>query len=89
MALPGGSWRGFPGLHVVVRLRATRTRVTAEVADEGVGIAPHLLPPRPPDLLAESGRGLFMIWTLMNMVCLAGESGTDLVMVKELFPSGV
>ncbi len=74
---------------VVVRLRATRTRVTAEVADEGVGIAPHLLPPRPPDLLAESGRGLFMIWTLMNMVCLAGESGTDLVMVKELFPSGV
>jgi anti-sigma regulatory factor (Ser/Thr protein kinase) len=71
---------------VIVRLRATRTRVTAEVSDEGVGIAPGLLPPRPPELLAESGRGLYMIWTLMNMVCLVGEHGTHMVMMKELFP---
>ena len=51
-----------------------------------MGIAPHLLPPRPPDLLAEGGRGLFMIWTLMNSVYVAGGSGAHLVMVKELFP---
>lgn len=70
-----------------VRLKATRTRVTIEVSDEGVGIdqAVHL-PPRPPSLLAESGRGLFMIWTLMNSVRLVDSPGTHLVMVKELFP---
>ncbi|HUK78408.1 MAG TPA: ATP-binding protein [Thermoleophilia bacterium] len=71
-----------------VRLRATRTRVTVEVADEGVGIdaAVHL-PPRPPSLLAEGGRGLFMIWTLMNSVRLVDSPGTHLVMVKDLFPN--
>ena len=72
---------------VQVRLKATRTRVIVEVADEGVGIdAAVQLPPRPPSLLAEGGRGLFMIWTLMNSVRLVDSRGTHLVMIKELFP---
>jgi serine/threonine-protein kinase RsbW len=73
---------------VCVRLKASRTRVTIEVVDDGVGIDPAVvhLPPRQPSLLAEGGRGLFMIWTLMNSVRLVDSPGTHLVMVKELFP---
>jgi anti-sigma regulatory factor (Ser/Thr protein kinase) len=73
---------------VRVALKATGTQVTIEVADAGVGIDPEVhLPPRPPSLLAEGGRGLFMIWTLMNSVRLVDSPGTHLVMIKELFPA--
>ena len=58
-----------------------------EVADQGKGIdASVAIPPKPPNLAAESGRGLFMIWSLMSSVQLAHCSGTHLVMVKELYP---
>ncbi len=72
---------------VAVRLEATRMRVVVEVKDEGRGIAASVvLPPRPPSLTAEGGRGLYMIWSLMSSVRLADSGGTHLVMVKELFP---
>jgi anti-sigma regulatory factor (Ser/Thr protein kinase) len=72
---------------IAVRVRATRVRVVIEVSDEGRGIASGVaIPPRPPNLAAESGRGLFMIWSLMNSVVFTHRSGTHLEMVKELFP---
>jgi anti-sigma regulatory factor (Ser/Thr protein kinase) len=72
---------------IAVRVKATREAVVIEVADQGRGIDPQVaIPPRPPSLTAEGGRGLFMIWSLMNSVVLVPSSGTHLVMVKELFP---
>ena len=70
-----------------VRVKATREAVVIEVADQGQGIDPQVvIPPRPPGVTAECGRGLFMIWSLMSSVVLTHGSGTHLVMVKELFP---
>ena len=72
---------------VVVRLKATRQAVLVEVTDEGRGIDSRVaIPPRPPSLNAEGGRGLSMIWSLMSSVSLTHGSGTHVVMVKELFP---
>ena len=72
---------------VAVRVRAQRARVVVEVIDQGRGIdASVAIPPKPPNLGAEGGRGLFMIWSLMSSVRLAHSSGTHLVMVKELYP---
>lgn len=74
---------------VAVRMRVRRTSVVADVVDHGRGIDPSVaIPPRPPGLTAEGGRGLFMIWSLMSSVRLAHASGTHLVMVKELYPPG-
>ena len=75
---------------VAVRVKARRTSVVVEVADHGRGIDHGVaIPPRPPDLTAEGGRGLFMIWSLMSSVRLVPGGGTHLVMVKELYPPGV
>jgi anti-sigma regulatory factor (Ser/Thr protein kinase) len=72
---------------IAVRIRATRAKVVIDVVDEGRGIdASVTIPPRPPSLQGEGGRGLFMIYALMSSVRLAPGSGTHLVMVKELFP---
>jgi anti-sigma regulatory factor (Ser/Thr protein kinase) len=72
---------------VAVLVKANRASVSVEVADQGSGIdASVALPPKPPNLTAESGRGLFMIWSLMSSVQLANCSGTHLVTVKELYP---
>jgi anti-sigma regulatory factor (Ser/Thr protein kinase) len=72
---------------VAVRVKATREAVVIEVADRGRGIDPVVaIPPRPPSLAAEGGRGLFMIWSLMSSVTLTHGGGTHLLMVKELFP---
>ena len=63
--------------------------VTVDVKDEGKGIDPRIpLPPGPPSLAAEGGRGLYMIWSLMSSARLNPSKGTHLVMVKELFPGG-
>lgn len=74
---------------VTVRVRVAATRVVVEVEDAGRGIdASIVLPPKPPSLAAEGGRGLYMIWSLMSSVRLGQSRGTHLVMVKELFPKG-
>ena len=73
---------------IAVRIKATTRSVVVEVADLGRGIDPSvLIPPKPPSLTAERGRGLFMIWSLMSSVQFAQGGGTHLVMVKELFPA--
>jgi anti-sigma regulatory factor (Ser/Thr protein kinase) len=73
---------------IAVRVKATRAKVVVEVADQGGGIDARVsIPPRPPGLTAEKGRGLFMIWSLMSSVQFDHGGGTHLVMVKELFPA--
>ena len=73
---------------IAVRVKATTKSVVVEVADQGCGIGPGVsIPPKPPSLTAEEGRGLFMIWSLMSSVRFGHSSGTHLVMVKELFPA--
>lgn len=75
---------------IAVRVKTRQTSVVIEVIDQGTGIDSRLvLPPHPPGLTAERGRGLFMIWSLMSSVRLLPGSGTHLVMVKELYPSRV
>lgn len=72
---------------VAVRLAAGGARVTVEVKDRGRGIDPSVtIPPPPPSVMAEGGRGLFLIWSLMSSVRLGHSRGTHLIMVKELFP---
>ena len=59
---------------VAVRVRAQRARVVVEVTDQGRGIdASVAIPPKPPNLAAEGGRGLFMIWSLMSSVRLCSQ----------------
>jgi anti-sigma regulatory factor (Ser/Thr protein kinase) len=73
---------------IAVRVKATSASVLVEVADQGRGIDTAVsIPPKPPSLTAEKGRGLFMIWSLMSSVRFSHSSGTHLVMVKELFPA--
>ena len=72
---------------VRVAIKATRTYVTVEVTDCGIGLDPGVpIPPRPPSVQSEGGRGLYMIWSLMSEVRVAVGSGTHLTMVKRLFP---
>jgi anti-sigma regulatory factor (Ser/Thr protein kinase) len=72
---------------VEVRVRARSTSVAVEVVDTGGGIGPGVaIPPRPPGLTDEGGRGLFMIWSLMSSVEFVPGPGTHLVMIKELYP---
>jgi len=73
---------------IAVRVRATDNRVHVEVEDQDRGIdATVAIPPEPPALSAEGGRGLFMIWSLMSSVRFGRSSGMHLIMVKELFPA--
>jgi anti-sigma regulatory factor (Ser/Thr protein kinase) len=73
---------------IAVRVKATSASVLVEVADRGRGMGPGVsLPPKPPGLTDERGRGLFMIWSLMSSVQFGDSSGTHLVMIKELFPA--
>ena len=75
------------GSDIQVCVQASRSRVVVEVVDSGKGIDPSVaIPPRPPGLSSEGGRGLFMIWSLMSSVRLGHSSGTHLVMVKDSHP---
>ena len=75
---------------IEIRVKAASESVRVEVADWGRGIDPGVaIPPKPPGLAAESGRGLFIIWSLMSSVRLERGSGTHLVMVKDLYPRGI
>jgi Anti-sigma regulatory factor (Ser/Thr protein kinase) len=75
---------------IAVRVNAKETNVVIEVGDRGNGMDPRVaIPPEPPRLTAEGGRGLFMIWSLMSSVQLVHANGTRLVMIKELYPPSV
>lgn len=62
--------------------------VVVEVADHGNGFDPRILPPKPPDPEALDGRGMFIIYALMDAVeTQTGEHGTRITMQKMLEPS--
>lgn len=62
--------------------------VVVQVADHGSGFDPHTLPPCPPDPDALDGRGMFLIYALMDAVeAETGEHGTRIQMQKMFEPS--
>lgn len=62
--------------------------VVVEVVDRGSGFDPRLLPPRKPDPEALDGRGMFLIFALMDAVeAYTGEKGTRIKMQKMFKPS--
>ncbi len=57
--------------------------VMVEVADKGGGFDPDILPPEPPDADALQGRGIFMIYSMMDMIeTETSKSGTRIKMLK-------
>ena len=73
---------------VDVMCRVFENRVVIEVADSGSGFDPEILPPLPPDPEALEGRGLLLIYALMDKVeAETGEHGTKIKMQKRFRPA--
>ena len=68
-----------------IRVSLLDHAVHVEVRDHGVGFA-HLpyRPPRRPEPMDESGRGIFLMKALMDSVTLESEDGAQVRMVKRL-----
>jgi anti-sigma regulatory factor (Ser/Thr protein kinase) len=61
--------------------------VVVEVSDRGSGFDPGILPPELPDPEALAGRGIFLIYSLMDAVeTETGECGTRVKMQKRFKP---
>lgn len=74
---------------VDVICKVLKNRVVIEVLDRGSGFDPEILPPSPPDPEALEGRGLLIIYALMDKVeAETGEHGTTIRMQKKLRPAG-
>ena len=59
--------------------------VVVKVSDRGNGFDPGILPPQPPDPEATAGRGLFLIYSLMDNVDVETcRDGTCIRMTKRL-----
>lgn len=68
---------------VQVVCEVTDQSVVVEVSDRGSGFDPSILPPGCPGPEEPAGRGLFIIYSLMDEVITAtGEGGTRVRMVK-------
>jgi serine/threonine-protein kinase RsbW len=73
---------------VDVMCRVFENRVVIEVADSGRGFDPEILPPLPPDPEALEGRGLLIIYALMDKVeAETGVHGTKIKMQKRFRPA--
>lgn len=73
---------------VDVICRVLKNRVVLEVTDRGNGFDPEILPPSPPDPEALDGRGLLIIYALMDKVeAETGEHGTRIRMQKRFRPA--
>lgn len=73
---------------VDVICKVLKNRVVIEVLDRGSGFDPEILPPSPPDPEALEGRGLLIIYALMDKVeAETGEHGTIIRMQKKLRPA--
>ncbi len=70
------------GVHVSVTVDAGEIQVS--VRDYGAGIDFEQVSDLPPDPLSESGRGLFLLRTLMDEVEVRVEGGTEVKLHKRL-----
>jgi anti-sigma regulatory factor (Ser/Thr protein kinase) len=62
--------------------------VVVEVSDRGAGFEFATVPPRQPDPEALAGRGIFMMYSLMDEVeAQTGVSGTRITMLKRFAPA--
>ena len=83
--------RHNPGLDIDVSLENTGTALVFTIADQGQGFDPDQLPDplAPENLLRGSGRGVFLIRSLMDEVHFRQlHPGTELTMVKRLAAEG-
>lgn len=60
-----------------IRLTATDDRLAAEVTDLGLAAEVDLAQPALPDALAESGRGLALVWALVDELRYTRERGVN------------
>jgi anti-sigma regulatory factor (Ser/Thr protein kinase) len=73
---------------VEVVCKVLRDAVVVEVTDKGKGFDSDILPPAPPDPEAIAGRGIFIIYSLMDAVeAKTGENGTSITMLKRFAPT--
>jgi serine/threonine-protein kinase RsbW len=76
---------------IEIRIAHEGDTISLVVRDHGRGFDSALLDsppqPRPPDPLAESGRGLYLMRQLMDEVRLASDCGAEVFMVKGLPPT--
>ncbi len=80
-----------PAKHVTASFENNGQSLIITIADEGKGLDPSKLPdPREPEnLLLGTGRGIFLIRSMMDEVNFRQlNPGTELTLVKHLAPSG-
>jgi serine/threonine-protein kinase RsbW len=72
--------------YVFIKFEFEDRRVVVSVKDQGTGFNPDSIsdPLAPENLLKESGRGIFILSSLMDEVNFKfGEGGTEIIMIKE------
>jgi serine/threonine-protein kinase RsbW len=78
-----------PALQVCVSMENTGTALVFVIADEGKGFDPESLPDpsSPENILRGTGRGIFLIRSLMDEVRFRQlHPGTELTLIKHLVP---
>jgi serine/threonine-protein kinase RsbW len=79
-----------PGRQIAVGLENTGKSLVFTIADEGTGFNPETLPDplAPENLLRGTGRGIFLIRSLMDEVHFRQlHPGTEMTLVKHLAPA--
>ena len=77
--------RNNPNKKVSIVVKGFRNRIEIHVKDEGIGFEPKKLanPLAPENLLRESGRGIFILKSLMDKVDYHfSKNGTEIVLIK-------
>jgi len=80
-----------PNKQIAVSLENTGKALIITIADQGKGLDPETLPDplAPENLLRGTGRGIFLIRSLMDEVHFRQmHPGTELTLVKHLAPAG-
>ena len=87
------AYRKEPGHLVRVRLAVEPTEIVLTVLDDGWPVPPERRIPRPPPdgvddpgLLAESGRGLYLIHQVMDSVSFETQDGSNVLVMKRRRP---
>lgn len=74
-----------PNKKVFVKLEAQENKLVVHVKDQGEGFNPDKVsdPLKPENLLKESGRGIFILRTLMDDVKFSfSKQGTEIILIK-------